>query len=122
MQKLEKWDEPAGWVVDSGTHKLHGMIHTDDVVRAIRDNPSLTRIDELIRTDFGAVGPDDAMADVITLASGTAITIPVVDADGRLAGIIPRIAVLVALAAAGNGADNSGTDDALTHEQTEEAL
>ena len=122
LQKLEKWDEPAGWVVDSGTHKLHGMIHTDDVVRAIRDNPNLTRIDDLLRKNFAAVGPDDSMAEVITLASGTPITIPVVDADGRLAGIIPRIAVLVALATASNGAENSGTDDALTREQTEEAL
>lgn len=107
LKKLEEWDEDAGWVTDAGTRKLRGMIHTDDVVRALSSNPALTSTEGLLRTDFATVKPDDTLADIVALSAGTPITIPVVDDAGRLAGIIPRIAVLMALAESGTAESNA---------------
>lgn len=98
LKKLDEWDEEAGWVTDAGTHLLRGLIHTDDVVRALKENPELKHTRDLIRTDFVKVAPEDTLADIISLSAGTPITIPVVDDGGHLSGIIPRISVLIALA------------------------
>ncbi|MDP9806275.1 glycine betaine/proline transport system ATP-binding protein [Trueperella bonasi] len=98
LKKLEEWDEDGGWVTDAGTRKLRGLIHTEDVVRALSENPDLDTTKDLLRTDFVSVHPDATLADVIALSAGSPITIPVVESDGKLAGIIPRIAVLIALA------------------------
>ena len=122
LKKLEEWDEEAGWVTDSGTRKLRGMIHTDDVVRALHDNPGLTSTEGLLRQDFVSVHPNDTLADVIALSAGTPITIPVVDDDGKLAGIIPRIAVLIALSTVDEADGGEGATDPAADEQMEDAL
>ena len=122
LKKLEQWDEEAGWVTDSGTRKLRGMIHTDDVVRALHDNPGLTSTEGLLRQDFVSVHPNDTLADVIALSAGTPITIPVVDDDGKLAGIIPRIAVLIALSTVDEADGGEGATDPAADEQMEDAL
>lgn len=122
LKKLEEWDEEAGWVTDSGTRKLRGMIHTDDVVRALHDNPGLTSTEGLLRQDFVSVHPNDTLADVIALSAGTPITIPVVDDDGKLAGIIPRIAVLIALSTVDEDDGGEGATDPAADEQMEDAL
>lgn len=122
LKKLEEWDEEAGWVTDSGTRKLRGMIHTDDVVRALHDNPGLTSTEGLLRRDFVSVHPNDTLADVIALSAGTPITIPVVDDDGKLAGIIPRIAVLIALSTVDEDDGGEGATDPVADEQMEDAL
>lgn len=122
LKKLEEWDEEAGWVTDSGTRKLRGMIHTDDVVRALNDNPGLTSTEGLLRQDFVSVHPNDTLADVIALSAGTPITIPVVDDDGKLAGIIPRIAVLIALSTVDEDDGGEGATDPAADEQMEDAL
>ena len=122
LKKLEQWDEEAGWVTDSGTRKLRGMIHTDDVVRALHDNPGLTSTEGLLRQDFVSVHPNDTLADVIALSAGTPITIPVVDDDGKLAGIIPRIAVLIALSTVDEDDGGEGATDPVADEQMEDAL
>lgn len=122
LKKLEEWDEEAGWVTDSGTRKLRGMIHTDDVVRALHDNPGLTSTEGLLRQDFVSVHPNDTLADVIALSAGTPITIPVVDDDGKLAGIIPRIAVLIALSTVDEDDGGEGATDPVADEQMEDAL
>lgn len=122
LKKLEEWDEEAGWVTDSGTRKLRGMIHTDDVVRALHDNPGLTSTEGLLRQDFVSVHPNDTLADVIALSAGTPITIPVVDDDGKLAGIIPRIAVLIALSTVDEDDAGEGATDPAADEQMEDAL
>ncbi|WP_394263153.1 glycine betaine/L-proline ABC transporter ATP-binding protein [Trueperella sp.] len=122
LKKLEEWDEEAGWVTDSGTRKLRGMIHTDDVVRALHDNPGLTSTEGLLRRDFVSVHPNDTLADVIALSAGTPITIPVVDDDGKLAGIIPRIAVLIALSTVDEDDGGEGATDPAADEQMEDAL
>ena len=122
LKKLEEWDEEAGWVTDSGTRKLRGMIHTDDVVRALHDNPGLTSTEGLLRQDFVSVHPNDTLADVIALSAGTPITIPVVDDDGKLAGIIPRIAVLIVLSTVDADDGGEGATDPAADEQMEDAL
>lgn len=108
LRKLEEWDEDGGWVTDSGTRKLNGLLMTGDLVRAMRRNPELKTTEGIIRTDHLTVSPDDTLSDILSISAGTPITLPVVDEQGRLAGIIPRLAVLRALAESEVDAEQTG--------------
>lgn len=108
LKKLEEWDEEGGWVTDSGTLRLRGMIHTEDVAHALHKNPELRSTESILRHEFYQVGPDTPLSEIISMAANTDITIPVVDEDNKLLGIIPRVAIVVALAAQGDS-DAGGT-------------
>src|SRR5699024_3690704 len=62
--------------------------------------------------------PDQPLAELFTPAAENSLPTPVVDSDGRLLGVIPRVTLLTALADAtngngdGNGVEHSAEGDA----------
>ncbi|MDO5025674.1 MAG: glycine betaine/L-proline ABC transporter ATP-binding protein [Trueperella sp.] len=97
LHKLQEADAAGGWVVASGTNRLFGRIIADDVVQALRKNPQLSSISDLISTAHPGVSPDTPLSEVVAPAADQPVPVPVVSDDGRLLGVIPRALLLEAL-------------------------
>lgn len=97
LHKLQEADAVGGWVVASGTNQLYGRIIADDVVNALRKNPHLNSVADLISSAHPGVSPDTPLSEVVAPAADQPIPVPVVSDDGRLLGVIPRVLLLEAL-------------------------
>ena len=96
LRKLEEVDSAGGWVTDGGRF-LYGSIYADEIVSALRKNPHLNSIDDLIHPSHPGVGPDTPLNQVVAPAANEQATIPVVSEDNRLLGVIPNVTLLRAL-------------------------
>jgi CBS domain-containing protein len=80
----------AAPVVDEAGH-VAGIVSERDVVRALADGPAALdrRLDSVMTTDVRTCGLEDSLLDLMEImTSGRFRHLPVVDAGGRLAGII----------------------------------
>lgn len=103
LRKLEETDSVGGWVTDGGSRFLYGSIYADEIIAALRKNPHLNSIDDLIHPMHPGVGPDTPLNQVVAPAANEQATIPVVSDDNRLLGVIPNVTLLRAL-----GQDDEG--------------
>ncbi|WP_082418262.1 quaternary amine ABC transporter ATP-binding protein [Flaviflexus massiliensis] len=103
LRKLEETDSVGGWVTDGGSRFLYGSIYADEIIAALRKNPHLNSIDDLIHPSHPGVGPDTPLNQVVAPAANEQATIPVVSDDNRLLGVIPNVTLLRAL-----GQDDEG--------------
>lgn len=83
-----------GYVVDK-ERKYNGMITVDDCILAQKNS---NKISDYVNKDIQAVHEDAFIADILPIATQAQYPIPVVNDKQRLVGVIPRSAILKALA------------------------
>ncbi len=83
------------YVVDA-ERTLQGLVSIDDCLAAQRRDEH--DLKPLLKTDVPTAGPETTISDLLTLAAETTIPIAVVDENRRMQGIIPRAALLSAIA------------------------
>ncbi len=82
------------FVVDDNM-KLQGLITLDSAMEAI--NQGKTTLEDSIIRDVLTTEPDTSVSQLLQMATETRYPISVIDAQGRLQGIITRVAVMSAL-------------------------
>jgi glycine betaine/proline transport system ATP-binding protein len=56
-----------------------------------------TNLDAIVNTEYARVAPETALTDLFELAVESPLPIAVVDDEGRLLGVVPRVTLLAAL-------------------------
>jgi glycine betaine/proline transport system ATP-binding protein len=82
------------FVVDRDT-RLRGVLRERAVVRALEAGRS--DVTDILREDVPTVSPDTVVADLFHHSADAEVPLAVVDDNGRLAGLIPRVTLLAAL-------------------------
>ena len=109
----------SGILVVDGERRVLGYLTSERIVAALREGEvTPDRIHRELMEPAATVATDTPLADVITIASEGSAPIAVVDATGRLRGVVVKGAILAALArtqrnGAGEGA--GGAPDAPSH-------
>ncbi|WP_430591396.1 quaternary amine ABC transporter ATP-binding protein [Humidisolicoccus flavus] len=75
---------------------LLGSVHDRDALRALK--AGVTELDTVLRQDVTTVEIDAPLADVLLPSVESLLPLAVVDADGRVKGVLPRVTLLAALA------------------------
>jgi glycine betaine/proline transport system ATP-binding protein len=78
--------------------RIAGVARDDLLARAVQEGRTAVGPRELV-TDFATTSPDRPLVEFVHLVGRSAVPLGVVDDDGRLLGVVPRAAVLDALAA-----------------------
>jgi glycine betaine/proline transport system ATP-binding protein len=76
-------------------NKLKGIVTMDDAVEAVKKE--IKSVTGLLRKDFQVASLDETLDDLLPKAVSGKYPIAVLDEQGRLDGVIPRVAVLSAL-------------------------
>jgi glycine betaine/proline transport system ATP-binding protein len=82
-------------LVMSSDRKVIGVVREDDIARLSRERAA--SIEEAIDRNIPTTTPDSPIAELYASAAETATPIVVVDEEGRMVGIVPRISLLAAL-------------------------
>jgi glycine betaine/proline transport system ATP-binding protein len=78
--------------------RIAGVARDDLLARAVQEGRTAVGPRELV-PDFATTSPDRPLVEFVHLVDRSAVPLGVVDDDGRLLGVVPRAAVLDALAA-----------------------
>ena len=100
LKLMQQEGVSSAYLVDQNRHFV-GIITLDDALAAARDGAKT--LQSYITTDVPRTSPDAVLSDLLPIAAETAVPIAVVDEEGVLAGILPRVSVIAALAAGANG-------------------
>jgi Zn-dependent protease/predicted transcriptional regulator len=86
-------------VVDPTSQRVVGLLTRDDLLRGLRQNGENARVDQAMRSTFVAATPDDRLYPIAhrLLAEQGGGVAPVVDATGRLVGLLTTADVNEAL-------------------------
>ncbi|MFP4513090.1 MAG: glycine betaine/L-proline ABC transporter ATP-binding protein [Acidimicrobiales bacterium] len=84
----------SGLYVVGPHRRLWGSVRDDAVTEAARRDVS---IEEVLTTDVASVGPDAPLFEILAPAAESPLPLAVVDDEGRLLGVIPRVTLLAAL-------------------------
>lgn len=84
----------AAYVVDRD-RRLLGVVRDSDVVAAVRVGSAA--LVDLTLDEVTPVSADALLAELLAPAAETPLPVPVVDAHGKLAGVIPRVTLLEAM-------------------------
>ncbi|MDP3969941.1 MAG: glycine betaine/L-proline ABC transporter ATP-binding protein [Nocardioides sp.] len=95
--KLMREHQVPGLMVVDRSRRLQGMVVEDDLRVAME--AGRTDLTGLVRPAV-TVGGDVAVADLFAASADNPVALGVVDDDGRLLGVIPRVTLLAALGAA----------------------
>src|SRR5699024_7260979 len=82
------------FVVDRSL-RLLGYVTADDASKAAKEKLALH---DVLTTEIPTLHPDTLLADILEPMAGASVPISVVDASGKLLGIVVRGAVIAALA------------------------
>ncbi|WP_244277160.1 quaternary amine ABC transporter ATP-binding protein [Geodermatophilus obscurus] len=85
------------YVLDDG-QRIAGVARDDLLARAVQEGRTAVGARELV-ADYATIAPDRPLVEFIHLVGKHAVPLGVVDGSGRLLGVVPRAAVLDALAA-----------------------
>lgn len=96
LRELRRAQVSAAYVIDRH-RKLRGAVHDDELVAAQRAGAQT--IADLVRPDTMAVRSEAPLAEMFAPAAQATLPLAVVDDDGRLLGVVPRVVLLQALAA-----------------------
>lgn len=88
-------ENQAGAVFATENRRLVGVVTDRAVIRAVKSGE--TDLRRIVDAHVPTVGPDDLLTDIVETAVEATVPLAVVDADGRLRGVIPRITLLAAL-------------------------
>ncbi|MBX3078171.1 MAG: glycine betaine/L-proline ABC transporter ATP-binding protein [Cryobacterium sp.] len=94
LREMRDLQTSAAFVVGRG-RKLIGAVRDRDVMKLVTNKQ--TELESAIDTEVAAVTGDIALADLYEVAVENDLPIAVVDDDGRLLGVIPRVTLLAAL-------------------------
>lgn len=94
LRSMRDLQTSAAFVVGGG-RRLLGTVRDSDVIEQVRRSSS--DLSAVLSSDVVTVGPHTALCEVIEPAVESALPVAVVDADGRLLGVIPRVTLLAAL-------------------------
>ncbi|PFG38657.1 glycine betaine/proline transport system ATP-binding protein [Georgenia soli] len=95
LREMRAAQVSAAYVVDR-RRVLHGSVHDDELVAAQRQGTDT--LDGLVHPDHSAVGPDTPLSEMFAPAAESRLPLAVVDDGGRLLGVVPRVALLEAMA------------------------
>lgn len=101
LREMERLGSSSIFAVGPG-RQLHGLLTAEAAIEAARQGASSLE-GRLVETV--SVAPDTPLRDLLPLAAETRYPLTVVDGEGRLLGLIPRVAILAALA---EGSDADG--------------
>jgi glycine betaine/proline transport system ATP-binding protein len=90
--------EANGVYVLDDDRRIAGVARDDLLARAVQEGRTSVGPRELV-TDYATTAPDRPLAEFVHLVGRHAVPLGVVDDGGRLLGVVPRAAVLDALAA-----------------------
>lgn len=94
-------NEANGAFVLDEAHRVVGIVTDRDLSRAIaRGHDGL---DAVVTQEYQRVEPGDLLADIMHMSGRHLVPLTVIDADGQLAGVVPRAAILSALSNAREG-------------------
>jgi glycine betaine/proline transport system ATP-binding protein len=96
-------NEANGAFVVGTDDRLLGVVTDTNLSAAISRGQS--DLDGIVTDDYHAVRPDSIIGDFLHLAGRQVVPVTVVDADGRLAGVVPRAAILSSLSSVREGSD-----------------
>jgi len=82
-------------LVLDATRKLLGVVRDQDVLGQVRSGRS--DLAAVLRHDVVTIGPDAVVSELFEPAVGSALPLAVVDENGRLLGVVPRVTLLAAL-------------------------
>lgn len=99
VRTMQKNDHSSLFVVDQD-RQLLGIVRIDDAVAESKKGGR--SLDPILNRDVPSVPMTAALRDMIPLASGSSLPVPVVQENGRFAGIVTRAALLSALSAEGD--------------------
>lgn len=88
-------ENQAGAVFATENRRLVGVVTDRAVIHAVKSGE--TDLRRIVDAHVPTVGPDDLLTDIVETAVEATVPLAVVDADGRLRGVIPRITLLAAL-------------------------
>ncbi len=117
LQLMESQGVSSAYVVDRD-RCFQGIITTDDAIRAAREGAK--NLEGYVTKDVPRSTPDLVLFDLMSTAAESRTPIAVVNDEGKLVGILPRVAVISALAGnsdvqvdahiSGAGASTNGTN------------
>ena len=84
----------SGLYVVGPNRKFHGAVSDDAVTEAARRDVS---IDQVLTQDVASVGPDAPLYEILAPAAESRLPLAVVDDEGKLLGVVPRVTLLAAL-------------------------
>ncbi len=94
--KLMRDMQTSACFVTTAKRELLGVVRDKDVLRQVREGS--TDLTERLRPTPGVVTQDRLIADLFEYAAESPLPVAVVDAHGRLVGVVPRVTLLAALA------------------------
>ena len=93
LRVLREYQASDVFAVDG--RRLVGVVTDRSVIRAAKRGE--TDLRSIVEAGVRSVRPDDVLTDIVEHAIGSAHALPVVGADDRLVGVIPRVTLLAAL-------------------------
>lgn len=82
--------------VTSNGRKLLGVVRDKDMLRLVRDGGS--DLQSALKPTLSVVSPDQLIAELFELSVESPLPVAVVDSEGRLIGVVPRVTLLASLA------------------------
>jgi glycine betaine/proline transport system ATP-binding protein len=95
LRRLENAEAGAVYVVGADG-VLQGVVQDQSLAKAMRSG--VTTLDGLLTQDFDAVTADVRLVDLFTRVGKYGVPLAVIDSKRRLIGVVPRAALLTALA------------------------
>ncbi|MFC5998719.1 glycine betaine/L-proline ABC transporter ATP-binding protein [Quadrisphaera sp. GCM10027208] len=96
--------QSGGVIVVDRDRRLRGLVRDSDAMAAVRRNEQ--SLQAIITPDVASVSESSTLAELFAPSAESAVPLAVVDDDGRLVGVIPRVTLLAAMA-------GSAEDDAV---------
>lgn len=100
---MEEQGLSSVYVVDRD-QRFQGLVTVDDVIPAAQRGAK--ELKEILIRDIPTTGPDTLLAELIPIAATHKYPIAVLDQNGVLVGVIPRVAVLAGLAGVKQESEN----------------
>ncbi|WP_123913985.1 quaternary amine ABC transporter ATP-binding protein [Georgenia muralis] len=97
LRALREAQVSAAYVLDR-RRVLHGSVYDDELLAAHQEGRE--SLDGLVHPDSSAVGPDAPLSEMFAPAAEARLPLAVVDEQNRLQGVVPRVALLEAMAPA----------------------
>jgi glycine betaine/proline transport system ATP-binding protein len=94
LHEMRQAQVAAAYVVDK-RRILHGSVYDDELLVAQRQGAET--LDGLVHPDNSAVGPETPLSEMFAPAAEARLPLAVVDDEGRLLGVVPRVALLEAM-------------------------
>lgn len=101
----------AAFVVDRN-RVLRGVVRDDEAVAALRAGAE--SIEQIVRNDMATVNVTTSLAEIFAPSAESPLPVPVIDDDGRLMGVVPRVTLLEAMVPPDTDTDTDPSADAST--------